>query len=129
MAVGICHEHLNRSVRSSFGIVDELMSLLLQYVGRRAGVIDFKSEVVIATAFLQHGRRKPGRATAIMFFDQVYQGGTRLKPGSFEVKCRTRDFGHSQQIDIESAAGVDVTNNQGDVVDMSDLNWWMVVGH
>jgi hypothetical protein len=58
-----------------------------------------------------------------MFFDQVNQGGSGLKPGAAEGECRTWDFGHAKDSDVEAAAGFNISDNKGDMIKLVYLDW------
>ena len=45
-----------------------------------------------------------------------------LKPQPWKSKCRPRNLGHSQHVDIESAGGVEIRANDRDVIERQDSN-------
>ncbi len=45
-----------------------------------------------------------------------------LKPPTWKSKCRPRNLGHSQQVDIEIASGVEIRANDRDVIERRDSN-------
>lgn len=122
MMVGIRQKDLNGTIGTELCIVEQRDSRRLQRFSRGPCVIDLKCKVMVSTGTNKHFHRITGRATSIMFFDQMDQRGSRLKPCSAETKRRTWNLSHSQQPHIKAATGFDIPHHESDVIDVLDLN-------
>jgi hypothetical protein len=107
VSVRIGKEYLYRAIGPKFSIMNQWNSLVFEQLSRGTGVNNFECEMVAATVLRAIASRSRG-AALIVFFDQVQERCTSLKPGSGKGKSRTLDFIHSEQFNVECATGIQV---------------------
>jgi hypothetical protein len=123
MVIRVGQKHLHGSIRTKLGVVQKSYPKGLEFLRRRSSIFDLKCKMMITTGPDKNFHRIPGRPAFIMFFDQMNECRSRLKPCSVETERRSRHFLHPQQSHIELPTGFDITNHKSNVVDLFDLNW------
>jgi hypothetical protein len=120
VVIGVCDEHLDSAIGSEFGIIEKRDAAGFECGSGFTGVFDSEGNMVVSGGSLEHLHRKPGWAALRMFFDEMHERCTCLEPCSAERKRGAWHFRHSEHIDVEAAAGFDIADDEGDMIELAD---------
>ena len=126
MSVRILDIQLLRAIGSDFRAVNYGDSCFVQQLDRSVQVIDSKSEMMAARGFADFAVSPTCQAGVLIGERNVNLSLSGLKPCSGKAEIRAGNFVHSQQPHIEIAGGIDISNDQSDMVERGNLDGFRI---
>ena len=117
MSVGVLYEELEGVVGTDLGAFDDGDVVLVDGFENLVGVAcEFEGDVVGAFGALVGWCGVAGGAGGVVFEDDVDHHVAELEPASGEGEGGAVDLLHAEEAAVEAAGGVEVGNDEGEVV-------------
>ena len=124
MAVRISNVQLSGAVRSRLRSLHDLNPALLESFCSAIAVFDLEGIVKPTREDFALGGWQSGLARLRAFHIDMDLRAARLKPASWKSKGWPLNLSHSEHADIELDSFLDVANDNRDVVDRLDTEWF-----